>query len=472
MSYEISVIVPVYNVENYIRQCLDSIVEQTLGIENIEVIVVNDCTPDNSMAIVDEFASKYPSFKIINHKTNQKQGKARNTGLKHVTSDYLTFVDSDDFLDRNYFKEALAKIKSSDADLLISNWEFSTEGYTEPPSIHKPDFTEDKVIDNLKDESNLIFLTSPCNKIYKKNLFNFLQFSDGFYEDNGVSCKVLCNASKIYLDSNSYYYYRKNNESTTNVIDMDKFIYLSEAIKELTSLTEEYAEFKEIINQLIIKFIHDCLFWIYYYDWQIEDEIAMVSKLQKVSPLISRDELQVYKSVIYSHFPYYEEDILNLSKYNPEDFLAIYKYFKSNLKVSATANLYVDTGNGFNEENKIAVGYVPSEINRLSFDLEGCENIRALRFDPVEGEFSKVKIINNLGIESSNSESKSDNGYDLFTTLDPYYILKPTSANNLDIEFEIKFLSKAELASLINEKNNIINNSKKGLFSFRNRRGI
>ena len=74
MSHEISVVIPVYNVEQYIRQCLDSIVNQTLGIENIEVIIVNDQTQDNSMDIINEYASKYPSFKIITNDVNKGLG--------------------------------------------------------------------------------------------------------------------------------------------------------------------------------------------------------------------------------------------------------------------------------------------------------------------------------------------------------------------------------------------------------------
>ena len=93
--YELSVIIPIYNVEKYVAQCLDSIVNQSIGIENIEVIIVNDATPDNSMEIVEKYASKYSSIKIINNEENLGLGESRNRGLKEVTSDYVTFVDSD-----------------------------------------------------------------------------------------------------------------------------------------------------------------------------------------------------------------------------------------------------------------------------------------------------------------------------------------------------------------------------------------
>ncbi len=457
MSYELSVIIPVFNVETYIKQCLDSIVNQTFGIENIEVIIVNDCTSDNSMDIVNDFAQKYSSFKIINHTVNKGVGEARNTGLKHVSSDYVTFLDSDDFIDENTFKNSMNKIKDSGSDLLIYNWEFFKDGYTEPPTMHKPNFNKDRILNDLKEEPNLIFLTSVWNKIYHKSLFKYLNFPTGLYEDNCISTSVMINASKIYLNSEAIYYYRKNPKSITNVLGKTNSLDLCGSIKVLFDLSKKYPEYAKIINQLAIKFTHDVLFWIYYYNWPIKDEITMIKKLQESFGPISEEDLELYKSIIYSHFPFYGEDILNLNNYDDETFLAVYKYFKSNKKVKAIASVYIDTGNGFNEENKIAINYIPDKNNKLSFDLSKYEGVVSLRFDPVEGAFSKVKILNNLDIIASNADKISDEEYYLFTTLDPYYILSSNSNNKLDIEFEIEFLTNEDINILFNEKNNIIN---------------
>ena len=116
MSYKISVVIPVYNVERYIGDCLDSLVHQTLGIENIQVIVVNDCTPDGSMAIVEEYSRKYPSIQVVEHEYNQGQGAARNTGLQYVKGEYITFVDSDDFISHNTYEICLEKFEKYDCD--------------------------------------------------------------------------------------------------------------------------------------------------------------------------------------------------------------------------------------------------------------------------------------------------------------------------------------------------------------------
>jgi glycosyltransferase involved in cell wall biosynthesis len=103
---KISVIIPVYNGAKYLRECLDSVVNQTLGIENIEVIVVDDSSTDNSVDIIKEYASKYPSFKLIKQEPNQGSGPARNLGLKHVTNDYVTYLDCDDYISLDAYEKA------------------------------------------------------------------------------------------------------------------------------------------------------------------------------------------------------------------------------------------------------------------------------------------------------------------------------------------------------------------------------
>ena len=172
MSYELSVIIPVYNVEKYIGECLDSVVNQSIGIDNIEVIVVNDATPDNSMDIINEYAEKYPSFKGISNKSNKGLGESRNIGLKYVTSDYVTFLDSDDFISQNAYEDSVSKIKKFGCDLLIYNWEtYTGSDYVEPISVHQQNTLENKVIDDINQNPKLVFSTASWNKIYHKSLF-------------------------------------------------------------------------------------------------------------------------------------------------------------------------------------------------------------------------------------------------------------------------------------------------------------
>lgn len=110
----ISVIVPVYNVEKYLRQCLDSLLQQSY--RDLEIIMINDGSKDSSGEICEEYAGKYPHFKVI-HKKNAGLGMARNTGLEHITGQYVTFVDSDDYLDKDAIETLYRGLTENQVDM-------------------------------------------------------------------------------------------------------------------------------------------------------------------------------------------------------------------------------------------------------------------------------------------------------------------------------------------------------------------
>lgn len=476
--YELSVVIPIYNVEKYVAQCLDSIVNQSIGIENIEVIIVNDATPDNSMEIVEKYASKYSSIKIINNEENLGLGESRNRGLNEVTSDYVTFVDSDDFLSENVYENSIKKIKSSNSDLLIYNWEFYREdGEIEPFSIHKPHFKEDMIIEDFRQYPDFIFMTSAWNKIYHKKLFQYLKFPKSKYEDNGVTIETFINANQIYFNNEVTYFYRKNKDSITQVITMSNIEGLVDSINTLNELILKYPDYEMSITSLIIKFVDDILFWLCDYEWFVDEELKAINLLQSVTYNITNENLDFFNENI-SFSLLFEGDIRSLNKYDDETFLAKFKYFNRLPKVNSIANLYVDAGEGFNEDNKIAINYRLSRENLLSFDLKNFKNIHSLRFDPIEGAFSKVKILDispDLKILSSNSENGINEEYQIFTTLDPSYIIEAKDVDEIRIRFKLSILNDEELSSLFVDKNNLINElnnqkeeskKKKGLFGF------
>lgn len=112
----ISVIIPVYNVELYIRDCLASVINQTY--KNLEIIVVNDATPDRSMAIVEEFAKTDTRIKIINHEKNTGIGVVRNDALMQATGEFVAFVDSDDTIDRSYYEKLIKRQFETGSDIV------------------------------------------------------------------------------------------------------------------------------------------------------------------------------------------------------------------------------------------------------------------------------------------------------------------------------------------------------------------
>ena len=125
MKIEVSVIVPVYNVERYLTQCLDSLVNQTL--EAIEIIVVNDGTKDNSQSIIDQFQAQYPSKIRSFFKTNGGLGDARNFGMQKATGEYIGFVDSDDYVEHDMYQKMYDLAQRDNLDLVVCGLEYFYE---------------------------------------------------------------------------------------------------------------------------------------------------------------------------------------------------------------------------------------------------------------------------------------------------------------------------------------------------------
>lgn len=476
MSYELSVIIPVFNAEDYIKECLDSVVDQSLGIDNIEVIIVNDNSCDSTLDIISQYTDKYPSFKLISNKSNLGPGESRNMALKEVSSDYVTYLDADDFISQNAYEDALSKINEFNADLLIYNWEtYTGSDYVEPINIHQQNTLENKLITDIKQNPKLFLSTAPWNKIYHRSLFKYLKFSKGFYEDNIVAILALINAKRIFLSKDSIYYYRKNSDSTTENITVDSSIHLSNSIKEIFDLRYEYPEFLNYLKLLNINFIYDILFWTYYYNWALADELKIINKLKSVIIPLKKEDIDRFKQLFPDKLSY-EKDILDLDKYDAETFLAKYKYFNRLNKVNSQASLYVDTGKGFNESDKVAIDYSPLKKNNLEFSLENFGNISKLRFDPLEGSFIKCRITNNLPISDANCDNSVDDDYQIFTKLDPCYVLDAdfSDISSIQINFDLEILTNNDIANLFRQKDNIINDlqvkPKKRKFSFFNKK--
>lgn len=452
MSYKISVIVPVYNASKYLRKSLDSIVAQTIGIENIEVIIVNDASTDDSLAIINEYVAKYPSFKLINNEVNRGSAISRNKALNHVSSDYLTFLDADDFLDVNIFKDALKQMSEDGSDLLIYNWFlYLNDRIIDEKSIHQPNIVNNAILSDFLEKPDMIFSTSLCNRIFHKNLFRYITFPDILYDDNKIAVETLINAEKISLNKDLNYYYRKNQESVTKEITLKNPLELAKSIKSLTEILDEYEDYADYIKLLIIKFSDDILFWLYYYKWYPKEEIAIIEALKDSIPEINKEDIDLYENISGSKL-LYSEDILNLVQSDVVTFIAKYKYYLKSPVVNPIASLYVDCGNGFNEINKVNFSYNLDKVNVVKFDLIGFKNIKSLRFDPISNVFSKVMIMdisNNIKLTDNNSYESIDD-YDIFITNDPNYILKGdfNDLNSLEINFKLDILDNEELQKL------------------------
>lgn len=208
MNPKVSVIVPVYNVEKYLAKCLDSLVTQTL--EEIEIIVINDGTQDNSQSIIDTYVKQNPQKVFSYVKENGGLGDARNYGLHYAKADYIGFVDSDDYVEKTMFEKLYMKAISENADLVLCDIEYVWENSTERKKL-----VGFKLIDGI-DTAKSIFL-SPLfawNKLYRKELFtNYgLHYPKKlWYEDIPVTIPIFAHAKIIsYVDEVLIHYVQRN----------------------------------------------------------------------------------------------------------------------------------------------------------------------------------------------------------------------------------------------------------------------
>lgn len=214
----VSVIIPVFNVEKYIRRCLDSIKKQTLS--DIEIIVVNDGTPDNSMEIVSELAKDDHRIKILNHEKNMGLMWTRRTGYMAATGDYTTFCDSDDYLPNNALEKLYSAIVGSNADIISGNIIYLTVKGEELlwKSELKYGNSKEAVMRSLlrwELGHNL------CGKLFKTSLLQNYDYKTYMHVTNGedgcLFYQVVGNMNRMALINDVVYYYIQNMESSTQV---------------------------------------------------------------------------------------------------------------------------------------------------------------------------------------------------------------------------------------------------------------
>ena len=210
----ISVIVPVYNVEKYLAECVNSIIGQTY--KNLEIILVDDGSTDTSGKICDEYAEKDDRVKVI-HKENGGQASARNVALDVCKGEYITFVDSDDYVDLQYIdymykllKKYNVNISGCKLRLLFFNGNFETQ--------------EKELVEKIEPQEvffeNLLYskrAAGQCGYLHKRELFDNLRYREGIiFEDSDLVYKVFLKCDNVAISNNQLYYYRLRQGSTTN----------------------------------------------------------------------------------------------------------------------------------------------------------------------------------------------------------------------------------------------------------------
>jgi len=213
LNPQISIIVPVYNVEEYLKVCVESLLKQRLNI--FEIILVDDGSTDGSGVICDKYAESDKRVKVI-HKSNGGTSSARNMGLDVAKGDYIGFVDGDDYVSENMYELLIKSMKEYVCDISVCNINLMSENNEDEP-YHKnakdEQFNRESAMKELL--TNTILTFSVCNKLFKKSVFNGLRFKEGIIqEDMDIVYKLVHRAQKVSYLSTPLYNYRYNENST------------------------------------------------------------------------------------------------------------------------------------------------------------------------------------------------------------------------------------------------------------------
>lgn len=305
---KVSIIVPVWGVEKYIDKCLKSLVNQTL--QDIEIIVVNDESPDNSQKIIDKYVKKYPNKVKSYFKKNGGQGSARNYGLKYATGEYIGYVDSDDYVEKDMFEKLYKKASSEDLDVVMCYYNniFEETGRQ----------TRDCLFQKTEDIKTNAFFNNAgvCNKIYKNKLLQGLEFkSKVWYEDLAFTCKVIMKAEKIGFVDEGLYNYLIRQGSTMNNSNIKRNLEILDAFDDIISYIEKNKKYKTYYSQVEYLAIYHIF-------------IAAIVRVANVKNIENKKEIiKKLRTYVEEKFPNYQNNqYLNLLDKNKK---IIYNIVKS-----------------------------------------------------------------------------------------------------------------------------------------------
>lgn len=321
---KVSVIVPIYNTEKFLKKCIDSIVNQTL--EEIEIILINDGSTDNSHNICEEYSKKYPKkIRYINNK-NIGCSATRNLGISLAQGEYIAFVDSDDYIDKEMYQEMYEKAKKEDLDIITSGVRYQYI-YINPIKI------QESCPKNIKNNLDLLSpsnrIANCYNKLFKKELIKRknIKFLETIHnaEDLVFCFEVFCVAKKIsYIEKSYYNYIHHGNNS---IFNLEKRLGVFIAFKELYIYLEDndYIKNKEIRKKIYENFNFYAIKGVFFmllnpilvsteeynkYDKLFYEELKEI----KFLPLKSKVLIYYYRSIVWGIRKFNLYDILKKIK--------------------------------------------------------------------------------------------------------------------------------------------------------------
>jgi glycosyltransferase involved in cell wall biosynthesis len=274
---KITVIIPVYNVEDYVAECIESVINQNY--ENLEIIIVDDGSADKSGDICELYAKKDDRIILI-HQENQGMSIARNNALDIAKGEYIGFVDSDDWLEADMYCALYDNAAAPNADIAMCNYYYVYKSGQKSPYSNENEGI--KVLEGVYKIAHNIRLSNNCiwNRLYKRHLFDDIRFPEGkTFEDVFVMHRVIDNANKLVLSSKCHYYYRRRDNSITlspfNLKQMDN---VDAYIERHNYISAKYPNLEKTSR----KFIFSSVLWGMrkaYFDGRIEAHKEELSKI-------------------------------------------------------------------------------------------------------------------------------------------------------------------------------------------------
>ncbi len=338
MRYDISVIIPMFNAEDFIELTLESVKSQTFE-GSIEIICIDDCSTDSTLEIVEQFKENTSNpMRILKQEKNMRQGTARNRGLLEAKGKYVFFLDSDDFLDKHALKEMYNKAECDNCDFVICDWVYCYEGGKEV-YVNNDLFMFDELLTG-QDCERLFQADSyfTVNKLYDRSFLikNNITYGEGYiYEDLEFYINVVQNADRIGVISNPFYKIRVNEDSTTKT-NYKTTIHMDDYLKALQNTLLIFNPRHKLSYYMTYKyFLYRAML---YAERRVPKKYKRLMITQVVFLLNNKEtEYEVPNNIVLFNKLYFTERLLQNEKINTILFV---RYFHKKGKLNSFYNVY------------------------------------------------------------------------------------------------------------------------------------
>ena len=278
----ISVVIPVYNVEEYLDRCIESVINQTY--KNLEIIIVDVGSTDNSGNLCDKWANVDSRIKVY-HKENAGLSSARNFGIKKSTGEYIAFLDSDDFLNLSFYEKLLNYLKKSKSSIVISGV-MSFSNINEIKKHNQEEFNLEILegLDKFKylEKGKVLDTVLASNKLYRKELFKEIHYPEGKIHEDAFIIHYLLDLSKriVYTNEKLFYYFKRSNSitSTYNLKRLDEIEALKDRLNFFCQDKFINTPYKEFTYISYVGYLIKHYFLLNYHNDNYSKEIKLIKK--------------------------------------------------------------------------------------------------------------------------------------------------------------------------------------------------